>query len=73
MGKAAIDITRLTRDEQLALLDDLWSELGRDPSALPLTEAQREDLDRRLDELEAEGPVGVSWEEAVRQIRSRPK
>ena len=73
MGKPAIDITRLTRDEQLDLLDNLWAELGRDPSALPLGEAQRQDLDQRLDELDREGPVGMSWEEAVEQIRSRAR
>lgn len=71
MGKAAIDVTRLSRDEQLDLLDQLWEALGRDPEAFPLSDAQREDLDRRLDQLESEGPVGMSWDEAVDQIRSR--
>jgi len=73
MGKAAIQIDRLSRDEQLELLDQLWETLGRDPEALPLTAAQKQDLDSRLDELESEGPVGVSWNEAVDQIRSRPR
>jgi putative addiction module component (TIGR02574 family) len=73
MGKAAIQIDRLSRDEQLELLDQLWETLGRDPEALPLTPAQKQDLDRRLDELESDGPVGVSWDEAVDQIRSRPR
>ena len=55
MGKVALDIKRLSRDEQLDLLDQLWESLGRDPEAFPLTDSQREELDRRLDELEAEG------------------
>jgi putative addiction module component (TIGR02574 family) len=55
MGKVALDIKRLSRDEQLDLLDQLWETLGRDPEAFPLTDSQREELDRRLDELEAEG------------------
>jgi putative addiction module component (TIGR02574 family) len=71
MAKAAVDITRLSRDEQLDLLDRLWETLGRDPEALPLTAAQREELDRRLDELEAEGPTGLSWEEVVDRVRAR--
>jgi len=73
MGKAAIQIDRLSRDEQLELLDQLWETLGRDPEALPLTPAQKQDLDRRLDELESEGPVGMSWDAAVDQIRSPPR
>ena len=67
----AIDVERLTRDEQLELLDRLWDSLGRDPEALPLTEEQRDELDRRLDELEREGPTGLTWDEAVKQIRSK--
>lgn len=71
MGKLALDVTRLSRDEQLELLDRLWESLGRDPEALPLTESQREELDRRLDELEAEGPTGLSWDEVVARSRAR--
>jgi putative addiction module component (TIGR02574 family) len=71
MGKAALDVTRLSRDEQLDLLDDLWASLGRDPEALPLSDAQRVELDRRLDELETEGPVGLTWDEVVARARQR--
>ncbi len=54
-----------------AVLDRLWETLGRDAEALPLSEEQRRDLDQRLDALEQEGPSGVPWDEAVRQIRSK--
>ncbi|MEA2602743.1 MAG: hypothetical protein QOF89_3735 [Acidobacteriota bacterium] len=73
MAKAALDISRLSREEQLDLLDRLWENLGRDPEAFPLTESQREELDRRLDELEAEGATGLSWEEVVAQIRAHSR
>ncbi|WP_438027668.1 addiction module protein [Sorangium sp. So ce233] len=73
MAKAALDITRLSRDEQLDLLDELWASLGRDPDALPLSDPQRVELDRRLDELEAEGPVGLTWDEVVAQARARSR
>jgi putative addiction module component (TIGR02574 family) len=71
MGTPAIDIERLTRDEQLELLDKLWDSLGRDPEALPLSDEQRRDLDARLDEVERDGPTGVSWDDALKQIRSK--
>lgn len=73
MSKMAVDIERLTRDEQLDLLDRLWESLGRDPEAFPLSEEQKTELDRRLAELEQEGPVGMSWDEAVAEIRARPR
>jgi len=71
MATPAIDIERLTREEQLELLDRLWDSLGRDPEALPLTEEQKRDLDVRLDELEREGATGLTWDEALERIRSK--
>ncbi len=44
-----------------------------DPEAFLLSEEQKAELDRRLDELEQEGPVGLSWDEAVDEIRVRPR
>jgi putative addiction module component (TIGR02574 family) len=71
MGKPAVDVSLLDDDERLDLLDRLWESIGRDPRALPLSAAQQAELDRRLDDLEAEGPVGVPWDEVVAQIRAR--
>jgi putative addiction module component (TIGR02574 family) len=71
MSTLALDLDQLSRDEQFDLLDRLWELLGRDPEALPLSEAQRADLDRRLDELEADGPVGLTWDEVVAHARAR--
>jgi putative addiction module component (TIGR02574 family) len=63
---ATIDIARLSFEERLRLLDELWESLSRRPEAIPLTEAQREELDRRLDLLDREGPVGMLLEEVLR-------
>ena len=49
-----------------------FGRVSRKPlEAIPLTSAQREELDRRLDELESEGPVGIPWEDVLRRIRRR--
>jgi putative addiction module component (TIGR02574 family) len=68
---ATIDIARLSFEERLRLLDELWESLSRTPEAIPLTEPQREELDRRMDELDREGLVGIPWEEVLRRIRGR--
>ena len=70
---AAIDIAGLSHEERLQLLDALWESLSATPEAIPLTNAQREELDRRLDELDREGPSGIPWEEVLRQIRGRAR
>ena len=68
---STIDITRLSPEERLRLLEVLWESLTPTPEAVPLTDAQREELDRRLDELDREGPIGIPWEEVLSRIRSR--
>jgi len=67
----AIDIETLSPEERLRLLEELWDSLASSPDAVPLTEPQRKELDRRLDELDWEGPGGIPWEEVQRRISSR--
>jgi putative addiction module component (TIGR02574 family) len=66
-----IDITTLSREEQLQLLEKLWDSLSSTPEAIPLTSAQREELDRRLDELDREGPAGIPVEEVLARLHTR--
>ena len=65
-----IDITILSREEQLQLLERLWDSLSTKPTTLLITDAQREELDRRLDELDREGPIGIPAEEVLSRLRS---
>lgn len=71
MARPALDIANLTPEERLQLVEELWDSLCDTPEAVPLTEAQRAELDRRLDDLEREGPTGIPWDEVVRHIRGR--
>ena len=66
-----VDIGSLSWDERLRLLEELWESLRETPEAIPLTTAQREELDRRLDELDREGPTGIPWDDVMQRIRSR--
>lgn len=61
-----IDIAKLSPEERL---EQLWDSLS--PEAVPMTDAQTEELDRRLDDLDREGPVGIPWDEVLDRIRSR--
>lgn len=70
MAKPALDLTALTLEEKLELIDDLWGSLG--PEDLALTNDQQAELDRRLDALDRDGPVGIPWE-SVRAEMSRSR
>jgi putative addiction module component (TIGR02574 family) len=73
MSKRTVDIAALTPEERLSLLEQLWDSLIATPEAIPLTEAQRDELDRRLDDLEVDGPVGIPWEDVLSRIRNRSR
>jgi putative addiction module component (TIGR02574 family) len=61
-NKLAINIGDLSPDERLRLIEDLGDNLSQQPGSVPLTDAQRQELDRRLDDLERSGPEGIPWE-----------
>ena len=69
----AINIAGLSVEERLQLLEELWETLSATPEAISLTGAQREELDRRLDELDRDGPVGLPWEDVLDRIRNRAR
>ena len=66
-----IDISTLSREEQLQLLEKLWDSLSLTPEAILLTDAQREELDRRLNELDREGLVGIPADEVLGRLHTQ--
>lgn len=71
MTKLLENIDDLSSEQQLQLIEELWESLSEKSDAIRLTNAQREELDRRLDDLESDGSVGIPWDEVLRKIRKR--
>ncbi|MGI8785216.1 MAG: addiction module protein [Acidobacteriota bacterium] len=71
MAKLNINVNELSREERLALIEELWDSLAGQPEELPLTQAQRQELDRRIDEMDGDDTLGIPWEEVLRQIREQ--
>ena len=53
------------------LVEELWDSIAVDQEALPLTNEQRVELDRRLDAYEADGNPGRPAAVALDDIRKR--
>jgi putative addiction module component (TIGR02574 family) len=68
MSEPAVDIRRMSPEQRLRLLERLWDSLTDDE--VPLTAAQREELDKRLDDLEREGPRGIPWDEVLSRLEA---
>ena len=71
MKQPTVDIGKLSPSERLRLIEDLWTSLSEHPDSVPITQAQRDELDRRLDDLGDEGINGIPWEDVLRQLRRR--
>ena len=71
MAKPNIDISELSPEERLELIEELWDSLGGRPDALALTDAQREELDRRIDEMDRDETLGEPWRDVLKSIREQ--
>lgn len=69
----SLGIDRLSVDERLTLVEDIWDTIATDSRALPLTEPQRAELDRRLADHESSPEDVVLWEEVRASIADRLK
>jgi putative addiction module component (TIGR02574 family) len=68
------EIKRLSIEDRLALVEAIWDTIAAESENLPLTEAQRLELERRLAHHEANPDDVVPWEEveAAALARVRP-
>lgn len=55
---------------RLKLVEDLWDSIAAEQDKLVLSEAQKRELDKRLDEFETDGDLGESAELVLDQIRA---
>ena len=65
------DILELPVAERVRLVEAIWDSIAAAPEALPLTDWQREELDRRLAEFEADPDSGSTLEQVFARIRRR--
>lgn len=59
------ELFKLSRAEKLELVEELWDNIATDPEAepAPLSAAQREELDRRIREMDEHPERALPWEE----------
>ena len=67
------EITALSVDERIALVQAIWDTIAAEPHQSMLTEEQRLELRRRAAEDDAELAGGIPWEQVNAEARARMK
>jgi putative addiction module component (TIGR02574 family) len=69
MSTQLSEILQLTIAERIQLAEDIWDSVAAFPEAIPLTDAQKEELDRRLQAYAKNPNEGISWDELKDKLR----
>jgi putative addiction module component (TIGR02574 family) len=66
------EILKLDVEERLRIIEVIWDSIAAAPATLPLTAADRAELDRRIAEDDADPEDVMSWQQA-RDLIKRPR
>lgn len=58
-----LEILKLSVAERIQLVEDIWDSIAAHPESLPVTEAHKRELDRRLADYQANPKEGKTWEQ----------
>ena len=65
----SLGIDKLDVEQRLALVEEIWASICADGASLPLTQSQREEIDRRLAEDDQFPDDVVPWSEVKASVR----
>lgn len=71
MSPSELDIQRLSPEQKLRLIEELWDSLVQSHGPPPLTGPQKRELERRSVELDSGRMDSVPADDAMSQIRRR--
>jgi len=65
------EIAKLPVEERIQLVQDIWDTVAADNEVPDLTEQQKQELDRRIAELDADPNNVLTWEEIKARVRGQ--
>ncbi len=68
----ALGIEQLSVAQRILLVEEIWDTIADAQEEVPLTEAQKSDLQRRVAAYQANPRAGSSWEEVKARLLERP-
>ena len=62
---------KLSIPERIALVEEIWDSIAEESGCFEITDAQKEELDRRLQSFRANPSQGRTWEEIKKDFTSK--
>lgn len=69
MSTQISDILQMSVAERIQLAEDIWDSIAAFPEAVPITDTQKQELDRRLQAYAQNPNEGISWDELKEKVR----
>jgi putative addiction module component (TIGR02574 family) len=63
------EILALPADERLRIVEAIWDSIAAEPDAIPVTQAQKREIEARLEEYRRDPSIAIPWESAKRRLR----
>jgi putative addiction module component (TIGR02574 family) len=72
-SKLLQEIQKLSLDERLELIDEIWETIGDDSEPQPFTSEQLSELDRRIADQRKNPQASIPWEKVVEELDRKYK
>ncbi len=66
-----LDFRSMSIAERILLVEEIWDSIAADQESLEVTQAQKDELDRRLAACEAAPDQGSTWEEVKSRLQGK--
>jgi putative addiction module component (TIGR02574 family) len=64
----ALGIDKLSLDDRMSLMEEIWDSIAANPVDVPVTEAQKQDLQARLAAYQDNPKAGSSWDDVKARL-----
>jgi putative addiction module component (TIGR02574 family) len=65
------DILQLSVAERIQIVEDIWDSISRSPESLPVSEAEKTELDKRLVDYDKNPDEGIEWKTLKKNLAPR--
>lgn len=63
------EILALPVSDRLRIVETIWDSIAAEPDKVPVTDAQKKEIEARLEDYRRDPTIAIPWEEARKRLR----